>query len=135
MTYNVAIARRDLKPASSRVRLVEVGESAGPTISLAAVVLRSEWKARSESKYFLPFTGPPCAAQGYPRPRGRRMLNSTATLYTSQREQPRRPAICWYERVGLATMTSLIAACALAVLVFFTSRKPTTSAVAFLISR
>ena len=36
-----AIARRDLKPASSRVRLVEVGESAGPTISLAAAVLRS----------------------------------------------------------------------------------------------
>ncbi|MFZ0808720.1 MAG: zinc-binding alcohol dehydrogenase family protein [Candidatus Sulfotelmatobacter sp.] len=36
-----AVARRDLKPASSRVRLVEVGESAGPTISLAAAVLRS----------------------------------------------------------------------------------------------
>lgn len=36
-----AIARKDLKPASSRVRLVEVGESAGPTISLAAAVLRS----------------------------------------------------------------------------------------------
>jgi NADPH:quinone reductase-like Zn-dependent oxidoreductase len=36
-----AIARRDLTPASSRVRLVEVGESAGPTISLAAAVLRS----------------------------------------------------------------------------------------------
>src|SRR5260370_3893535 len=36
-----AIARRDLKPASSRVRLVEVGESAGPAISLAAAVLRS----------------------------------------------------------------------------------------------
>jgi NADPH2:quinone reductase len=36
-----AIARGDLKPASSRVRLVEVGESAGPTISLAAAVLRS----------------------------------------------------------------------------------------------
>ena len=36
-----AIARRDLEPASSRVRLVEVGESAGPTISLAAAVLRS----------------------------------------------------------------------------------------------
>ena len=36
-----AIVRRDLKPASSRVRLVEVGESAGPTISLAAAVLRS----------------------------------------------------------------------------------------------
>ncbi len=36
-----AIARSDLKAASSRVRLVEVGESAGPTISLAAAVLRS----------------------------------------------------------------------------------------------
>jgi NADPH2:quinone reductase len=36
-----SIARRDLKPASSRVRLVEVGESAGPTISLPAAVLRS----------------------------------------------------------------------------------------------
>ena len=36
-----AVARRDLKSASSRVRLVEVGESAGPTISLAAAVLRS----------------------------------------------------------------------------------------------
>ncbi len=36
-----AIARRDLTPASSRVRLVEVGESAGPSISLAAAVLRS----------------------------------------------------------------------------------------------
>lgn len=36
-----AITRRDLKPASSRVRLVEVGESAGPAISLPAAVLRS----------------------------------------------------------------------------------------------
>jgi len=36
-----AIARRDLKPASSRVRLVAAGENAGPTISLAAAVLRS----------------------------------------------------------------------------------------------
>ncbi len=36
-----AIARGDLKPASSRVRLVEVGESAGPNISLPAAVLRS----------------------------------------------------------------------------------------------
>jgi NADPH2:quinone reductase len=36
-----AIARRDLKQASCRVRLVEVGETAGPTISLAAAVLRS----------------------------------------------------------------------------------------------
>jgi NADPH:quinone reductase-like Zn-dependent oxidoreductase len=36
-----AIARRDLKAASSRVRLVAVGEGAGPTISLAAAVLRS----------------------------------------------------------------------------------------------
>jgi NADPH2:quinone reductase len=36
-----AVARKDLKPTSSRIRLVEVGESAGPTISLAAAVLRS----------------------------------------------------------------------------------------------
>src|SRR5260370_9149981 len=36
-----AIVRRDLKSSSSRVRLLEVGESAGPTISLAAAVLRS----------------------------------------------------------------------------------------------
>ena len=36
-----AIARNDLKGARSRVRLVDVGESAGPTISLAAAVLRS----------------------------------------------------------------------------------------------
>jgi NADPH2:quinone reductase len=36
-----AIARRDLQQASCRVRLVEVGENAGPTISLAAAVLRS----------------------------------------------------------------------------------------------
>jgi NADPH:quinone reductase-like Zn-dependent oxidoreductase len=36
-----AIARRDLTPASSRVRLVVVGESADPTISLSAAVLRS----------------------------------------------------------------------------------------------
>ena len=36
-----AIARRDLNPALSRVRLIEVGESAGPTISLAAAALRS----------------------------------------------------------------------------------------------
>jgi NADPH:quinone reductase-like Zn-dependent oxidoreductase len=36
-----AIARKDLRPASSRVRLVQVGESAGPTISLAGAVLRS----------------------------------------------------------------------------------------------
>src|ERR1700722_17120580 len=35
------IARGDLTPASSRVRLVAAGESAGPTISLAAAVLRS----------------------------------------------------------------------------------------------
>jgi hypothetical protein len=35
---------------------------------------------------------------------------------------------------GLLMITSLIAACALAVLVFFTSRTPITSAVAFLIS-
>ena len=36
-----AIARRDLNPTLSRVRLVEVGESAGATISLAAGALRS----------------------------------------------------------------------------------------------
>jgi NADPH2:quinone reductase len=36
-----AIARKDLKPTSSRIRLIEVGESAGPTISLAAAALRS----------------------------------------------------------------------------------------------
>jgi NADPH:quinone reductase-like Zn-dependent oxidoreductase len=36
-----AIARRDLTLASSRVRLVAAGESAGPTISLPAAVLRS----------------------------------------------------------------------------------------------
>lgn len=36
-----ALMRRDMKPAASRVRLVEVGESAGPTISLPAAALRS----------------------------------------------------------------------------------------------
>jgi NADPH2:quinone reductase len=36
-----AIARSDVKAASSRVRLVEVGESEAPTISLPAAVLRS----------------------------------------------------------------------------------------------
>ena len=36
-----ALMRRDMKPASSRVRLVEVGESAGPAISLPAAALRS----------------------------------------------------------------------------------------------
>jgi NADPH:quinone reductase-like Zn-dependent oxidoreductase len=36
-----AIARRDFSSASSRIRLVEVGESAGPTISLPAAALRS----------------------------------------------------------------------------------------------
>jgi NADPH2:quinone reductase len=36
-----AITRRDFKSASSRVRLVEVGESAGATISLPAAALRS----------------------------------------------------------------------------------------------
>lgn len=36
-----AITRRDLKPSSSRVRLVEVGESAGSAISLPAAALRS----------------------------------------------------------------------------------------------
>jgi NADPH:quinone reductase-like Zn-dependent oxidoreductase len=36
-----AITRRDLFPASTRTRLVEVGESAGPSISLSAATLRS----------------------------------------------------------------------------------------------
>ncbi|MGH9480999.1 MAG: quinone oxidoreductase family protein [Terriglobales bacterium] len=36
-----ALTRRDLKPTSSRVRLVEVGESAGPVVSLPAAALRS----------------------------------------------------------------------------------------------
>jgi NADPH2:quinone reductase len=36
-----ALARKDFARASSRVRLVEVGESAGATISLPAAVLRS----------------------------------------------------------------------------------------------
>jgi NADPH2:quinone reductase len=36
-----AIARKDLKPTSSRIRLIEVGESAGSTISLAGAALRS----------------------------------------------------------------------------------------------
>lgn len=36
-----AITRRDLDASLSRIRLIEVGESAGPTISLAAAALRS----------------------------------------------------------------------------------------------
>jgi NADPH:quinone reductase-like Zn-dependent oxidoreductase len=36
-----AIARSDLNPASSAVRFIQVGESAGPTISLPAAALRS----------------------------------------------------------------------------------------------
>lgn len=36
-----AIERKDFAPASSRVRMVQVGESAGATISLPAAVLRS----------------------------------------------------------------------------------------------
>ncbi|HEV2402006.1 MAG TPA: zinc-binding alcohol dehydrogenase family protein [Candidatus Sulfotelmatobacter sp.] len=36
-----AITRKDFNPASSRVRLVQVGESAGSAISLPAAVLRS----------------------------------------------------------------------------------------------
>lgn len=36
-----ALIRADLKPESSRVRLIEVGESAGSTISVPAAVLRS----------------------------------------------------------------------------------------------
>jgi NADPH:quinone reductase-like Zn-dependent oxidoreductase len=35
------LARKDLKPAASRARLVQVGESAGSNISLPAAVLRS----------------------------------------------------------------------------------------------
>jgi NADPH2:quinone reductase len=36
-----ALARKDFMPAASRVRLVQVGENAGATISLPAAVLRS----------------------------------------------------------------------------------------------
>jgi NADPH:quinone reductase-like Zn-dependent oxidoreductase len=36
-----AITQRNLTPATSRIRLVEVGETAGPTISLPAAALRS----------------------------------------------------------------------------------------------
>ena len=36
-----ALTRHDLKGAASRTRLVEIGEMAGPTISLSAAVLRS----------------------------------------------------------------------------------------------
>lgn len=36
-----AITHHDLKPSSIRTRLIQVGESAGPTISLPAAVLRS----------------------------------------------------------------------------------------------
>jgi NADPH:quinone reductase-like Zn-dependent oxidoreductase len=36
-----AIARRDLNPALSRIRLIEACESAGPTISLAVAALRT----------------------------------------------------------------------------------------------
>jgi len=36
-----AITRKDLQPSETRVRLVEVGESAGPTISLRGGTLRS----------------------------------------------------------------------------------------------
>ena len=36
-----AITRKDLKPAASRTRLVQVGEAAGATISLPAAALRS----------------------------------------------------------------------------------------------
>ena len=36
-----AITRSDFAPASGRIRLVQVGESAGPTISLSAAALRS----------------------------------------------------------------------------------------------
>jgi NADPH:quinone reductase-like Zn-dependent oxidoreductase len=40
-TLLAAFARRDFSPASSRVRLVQVGESAGPAIALTAATLRS----------------------------------------------------------------------------------------------
>ena len=36
-----AMTRSDLKPGTSRMRLVQVGESAGPTVSLRAATLRS----------------------------------------------------------------------------------------------
>jgi NADPH2:quinone reductase len=36
-----ALTRHDLKIAGSRIRLVEIGEMAGPTIALSAAVLRS----------------------------------------------------------------------------------------------
>jgi NADPH:quinone reductase-like Zn-dependent oxidoreductase len=36
-----AIMRKDMRPAAGRTRLVQVGESAGPTISLPAAALRS----------------------------------------------------------------------------------------------
>ena len=36
-----AITRKDLQPSETRIRLVEVGESAGPTISLRGGTLRS----------------------------------------------------------------------------------------------
>jgi NADPH:quinone reductase-like Zn-dependent oxidoreductase len=36
-----AITRKDMRPSSTRTRLIQVGESAGPTISLPAAVLRS----------------------------------------------------------------------------------------------
>jgi len=36
-----AVTRKDMRPAGGRTRLVQVGESAGPTISLPAAALRS----------------------------------------------------------------------------------------------
>jgi NADPH2:quinone reductase len=36
-----AITRKDMRPAAGRTRLVQVGESAGPTLSLPAAALRS----------------------------------------------------------------------------------------------
>jgi NADPH2:quinone reductase len=36
-----AVTRKDMRPAAGRTRLVQVGESAGPTISLPAAALRS----------------------------------------------------------------------------------------------
>lgn len=39
--FLAAISRKDMRPAMGRTRLVQVGESAGPTISLPAAALRS----------------------------------------------------------------------------------------------
>jgi NADPH2:quinone reductase len=39
--FLAAITRKDMRPSAGRTRLVQVGESAGPTISLPAAALRS----------------------------------------------------------------------------------------------